>query len=576
MRFKKFLSYYRPYRGLLFADLFFAMLAAAISLTYPLVVRFVTNVVLIEYSASDATTMIVKVGVFLICLVALEYGANFFITYKGHQMGALMERDMRTDIFAHYQKLSFSFFDNHKTGQLMTRITNDLFDVTELAHHGPEDVIISVIKFVGSFTILANINLKLTLIVFAFVPVMFVFALIVKRMMNRAFRRNRERIADINAGIEDNLSGIRVVKSFTNEEREQKKFAYGNNRFLESKSNSYHVMAYFHGGLNFFIGLINAAVVVGGAYLIAGQTILLTDFITFVLYIGNFVEPVKKLINFTEQFENGITGFERFCEILSVEPDIADSKDAVELVNVRGEVEFQNVAFSYSEDTEVFHNINLKVLPGEYVALCGISGVGKTTLCSLIPRFYEVTGGQVLFDGQDVRNLKIRSLRENIGIVQQNVYLFSGTVLENIRYGKPDANDEAVVEAAKRANAHDFIMELPNGYHTDIGQRGVKLSGGQQQRLSIARVFLKDPRVLIFDEATSALDNESEHIVQQSLEELAKERTTFVIAHRLSTIQNADSIIVLTDSGIAERGSHSELLAKNGIYAGLYGAGQRE
>jgi len=576
MRFKKFLSYYRPYRGLLFADLFFAMLAAAISLTYPLVVRFVTNVVLVEYSASDATTMIVKVGVFLICLVALEYGANFFITYKGHQMGALMERDMRTDIFAHYQKLSFSFFDNHKTGQLMTRITNDLFDVTELAHHGPEDVIISVIKFVGSFTILANINLKLTLIVFAFVPVMFVFALIVKRMMNRAFRRNRERIADINAGIEDNLSGIRVVKSFTNEEREQEKFAHGNNRFLESKSNSYHVMAYFHGGLNFFIGLINAAVVVGGAYLIAGQTILLTDFITFVLYIGNFVEPVKKLINFTEQFENGITGFERFCEILSVEPDIADSKDAVELVNVRGEVEFQNVAFSYSEDTEVFHNINLKVLPGEYVALCGTSGVGKTTLCSLIPRFYEVTGGQVLFDGQDVRDLKIRSLRENIGIVQQNVYLFSGTVLENIRYGRLDANDEAVVEAAKRANAHDFIVELPNGYHTDIGQRGVKLSGGQQQRLSIARVFLKDPRVLIFDEATSALDNESEHIVQQSLEELAKERTTFVIAHRLSTIQNADSIIVLTDSGIAERGSHSELLAKNGVYAGLYGAGQRE
>lgn len=568
---KKFISYYKPYRGLFFADMFFALMAAAISLVYPMIVRYITNDVLARTELSQITTVIIQMMFAMLGLTVLEYASNYFIAYKGHIMGAKMEYDMRNDIFEHYQKLSFNFYDNQKTGQLMSRITNDLFDITELCHHGPEDLVISIIKFLGAFIILMQINLQLTLIVFAFLPVMFLFAYYMKGKMNRAFRKNRERIAEINAQIEDNISGIRVVKSFANEAVEIDKFQEGNSRFVDSKRNSYWNMASFHSGLGFFTGLINIAVITGGGLFIANKVINISDLITFLLYINNLIDPVKKLINFTEQFQNGMTGFDRFFEIMEIQPDIVDKPGAVSLDNVQGEIEFHNVAFKYNDtNSDVFHNIDLKVEAGDYMALVGSSGVGKTTMCSLIPRFYEVSEGGITIDGKDIRDIRLRSLRKNIGIVQQDVYLFAGSVMDNIRYGKIDSTEEEVIEAAKNANAHEFIMELPNGYYTDIGQRGIKLSGGQKQRLSIARVFLKNPPILIFDEATSSLDNESERVVQDSLEKLAKNRTTFVIAHRLSTIKNAKKILVLTEEGIKETGTHEELLSRNGIYAGLY------
>lgn len=570
-KWRRFVSYYKPYIGLFISDMICAFGAALVTLIYPLIVRYITNNLLVNYEIGDALQTIIKLALLMVGLALLEMACNFYITYQGHMMGARMEYDMRNDIFEHYQKLSFNFYDNQKTGQLMSRITNDLFDITELCHHGPEDIVISIIKFVGAFIILININLPLTLIVFIFLPMMFLFAYRMKDRMNRAFRKNRDRIAEINAQIEDNLSGIRVVKSFANENREMDKFQDGNRRFVESKRNSYFQMSIFHSGLGFFTNLINVAVIAGGTFLIIKDIIVLSDLITFLLYINNIIDPVKKLINFTEQFQNGITGYDRFMEIMNIQPDIVDKKDAVKLGNVRGDIEFRKVSFKYNDTREdVFHNIDLKVDAGDYIALVGPSGVGKTTICSLIPRFYEVTTGSILLDGIDIRDIKMKSLRRNIGIVQQEVYLFAGTVLENIRYGKLEATEEEIIEAAKNANAHDFIMELPDGYHTYIGQRGVKLSGGQKQRLSIARVFLKNPPILIFDEATSSLDNESEKVVQDSLEKLAKNRTTFVIAHRLSTIRNAKNILVLTEDGIKERGTHEELINCGGIYAGLY------
>lgn len=567
----KFLSYYKPYKRLFVADMFFALLASAISLVYPMVVRYITNDILVNYDISESAPIIIKLLFAMIGLAGIEYISTFFTAYKGHMMGAKMEYDMRNDIFQHYQKLSFNFYDNQKTGQLMTRITNDLFDVTELCHHGPEDIIISIIKFVGAFFILIHINVPLTLIVFAFIPIMFIFAMFMRGRMRRAFRRNRERIADINAQIEDNLSGIRVVKSFANESVEMDKFMEGNSRFVDSKRNSYLNMASFHSGLTMFTAFINIAVIAGGGLFIANEIINVGDLLTFLLYVNTLVDPVKKLINFTEQFQNGMSGFNRFYEILEIEPDIVDRPKALEIKDVKGTIEFKNVSFKYNNTLgDVFKNINLKVDAGEYIALVGSSGVGKTTMCSLIPRFYEVSDGEIILDGIDIRDIKLKSLRKNIGIVQQDVYLFAGTVLDNIRYGKADATEDEIIMAAKNANAHDFIMELPDGYHTDIGQRGVKLSGGQKQRLSIARVFLKNPPILIFDEATSSLDNESEKVVQESLEKLAKNRTTFVIAHRLSTIKNAKRILVLTEEGIKESGTHEELLTKNSVYAGLY------
>ena len=569
-KWKKFFSYYKPYKKLFAADMFFACLAAAITLVIPLIIRFITNDVIYREPDESLHLIFILIGIMLV-LIAIEFYSNFFITNYGHMMGAKMEYDMRNEIFAHYQKLSFSFFDNQKVGQLMSRVTNDLFEISELFHHGPEDIVISIIKLIGSFAILLTVNWKLALCAFAIVPVMLVYAYYFNIQMKRIFVKNRARIADINAQIEDNLSGIRVVKSFANEEIEMNKFKIGNNNFLESKKENYKYMALYHSGLTAFTTLITVIVIASGAIFITKNLITITDLITFLLYINNFTEPIKKLINFTEQFQNGASGYTRFLEMLSIRPDIQDRPDAIELKSAKGDIRFENVSFHYEEHTEmVLSNLNLHVHPGEYIALVGTSGVGKSTLCSLIPRFYEVSGGRITIDNTDIRNFTLKSLRNCIGIVQQDVYLFTGSVMDNIRYGRPGATEAEIVAAAQNANAHEFIMNLPDGYDTYIGQRGVKLSGGQKQRLSIARVFLKNPPILIFDEATSALDNESEKVVQDSLEKLSRNRTTFVIAHRLSTIRNAEKILVLTENGIGESGTHDQLLAKNGIYAELY------
>ncbi|EEA84012.1 ABC transporter, ATP-binding protein [[Clostridium] nexile DSM 1787] len=567
---KKLFSYYKPYRVLFYSDMFFAILGAVITLVIPLIVRYITNEV-VYFNHHKAMQTILVLGAVMIGLVIVEFGCNYFIAYYGHIMGAYMEADMRSDIFGHYQKLTFAFYDNQKVGALLSRITSDLFDITELLHHGPEDVVISIIKLVGAFVILININAPLTIVAFVFVPVMALFAWYYNRKMKRAFKRNREKIADINSQIEDSLSGIRVVKSFANEEIEMKKFNQGNKNFVNAKKVSYRYMAGYNSGLSALTTLVTVAVLLAGVSFLTSGAIIVTDLVTFLLYINNFVEPVKKLMNFTEMFQNGYSGFERFQEIMAIAPDIKDEKDAIVVDHLKGDITFENVSFYYEESAEkVLNNIQLKVDAGDYMALVGPSGVGKTTLCSLIPRFYDVSEGSIQIDGMDIRHIKLADLRNNIGIVQQDVYLFAGTIMDNIRYGNPNATDEEVIRAAKRANAHEFIMSFPEGYDTDIGQRGVKLSGGQKQRLSIARVFLKNPPILIFDEATSALDNESEQVVQKSLEELAKDRTTFVIAHRLSTIRNAKRILVLTENGIEEEGTHEELMSKKGVYESLY------
>ena len=567
---KKMMSYYKPYLKIFWADMFFATLSAAVALTIPLVVRYVTST-LIYKSADEIIRQIVYIGIGLVALLAIDCYSRFFIGNYGHVMGAKMEYDMRAELFGHMQKLSFSFYDDAKVGQLMSRITSDLFDITELLHHGPENIILSVLKIAGAFVILVSINGWLALAAFAVLPFMFAFAFILNKKMRRAFRNNRVKIADINAQIEDNLSGIRVVKSFANEDIENEKFRIGNDGFLAAKKDSYHYMGSFQAGVGVFTTLIQVSVILVGTVLIAYGRVDMTDLVTFLLYIGVFTDPIRTLVDFTEQFQNGYTGFERFQEIMNIKPDIEDAPDAVALGEVKGEIEFDNVSFQYKDNQEnVLNHINLKVPAGAYMALVGSSGAGKTTLCSLIPRFYDVTGGRILIDGKDIRSVTLKSLRDHIGMVQQDVYLFAGTIFENIQYGKPGATREEVIEAAKNANAHEFIMAFPDGYDTDIGQRGIKLSGGQKQRLSIARVFLKNPPILIFDEATSALDNESEKVVQDSLEKLAKNRTTFVIAHRLTTIQNAEKILVLTEDGIAESGTHEELLAQGGLYEKLY------
>lgn len=566
-------GYYKPYKGLFLADLFFAVLGAAVTLVIPLLVRYVMNSVG-EMSLGEAKIAILKIGLIMIGLILVQLGSRFFITYYGHMMGAYIEHDMRNEIFSHYQKLSFAFYDNQKVGHLLSRITNDLFDISELLHHGPEDIVISVIKLIGAMIILLNVNWKMSLICLAIVVVMLFYALIYNRRMKHAFKENRARIADINSQIEDSLAGIRVVKSFGNEQREMEKFARGNDRFVAAKRLSYRYMAGYHSGMDAFTTLITVASLIAGAFFLTDGSLEVTDLVTFLLYINNFTEPVTKLVNFTEQFQNGYSGYDRFLEMMAIAPDIEDAPDAVSIDKAKGDIEFKEVSFSYEDhNEEVLSHVNLEVKPGDYVALVGTSGAGKTTLCSLIPRFYDVSSGEILLDGTDIRKIRLEDLRRQIGIVQQDVYLFAGTILENIRYGKPDATDEEVIRAAKAANAHDFIMEMPEDYDTDIGQRGVKLSGGQKQRLSIARAFLKNPPILIFDEATSALDNESEKVVQESLEKLAKDRTTFVIAHRLSTIRNARRILVLTAEGIAEEGTHEELMKKDGVYAGLIKAG---
>ncbi len=569
-RMKKFFSYYKPYWRLFFADMGCAVVVSAITLAIPLCIRFITKN-LLEIDSPNALDSIYMMGGLMLALVALYTACHAFVDYKGHMMGALMEGDMRNELFEHYQKLSFNFYDEHRTGQLMTRISNDSFDLAELYHHGPEDIVISLLNFIGAFVILISINVKLAMIALVFLPIMGLYGFYFSKKMHAALRKSKDRIGDINAQVEDALSGVRVVKSFTNEEIEKKKFAYENQRFVESRREGYRSEAYFYNGLITLTQLMTVFVVIFGAVSIVKGSLDLADLLTFLLYIGILIEPIQRLGNFTRLYQEGITGFERFMEILEVEPDIKDSPDSIEVTNVQGNIEFKNVSFKYKEGYDhVLKHLSLHIKVGEYVALVGPSGVGKTTLCSLIPRFYEVSKGQILLDGINISGITMSSLRKNIGIVQQDVYLFAGTVLENIRYGKLDASEEEIIAAAKKANAHDFIMALPKGYATDIGQRGVKLSGGQKQRLSVARVFLKDPPIIIFDEATSSLDNESERAVQDSLEKLTVNRTTLVIAHRLSTVRHAQRILVLTDNGIEEQGTHDELIALNGTYANLY------
>ncbi|QED47900.1 ABC transporter ATP-binding protein [Cytobacillus dafuensis] len=572
MRFpvKKFFSYYKPYLTIFLTVLACAIIVSALTLVFPLLVRYITKDVL-EGDLSTALGEVYWIGGLMLVLAVIQNIGNCFVDYKGHEIGARMESDMRRELFTHMQKLSFSFYDKEKTGQLMSRITNDLLLLSELYHHGPEDYIKYLVRFLGAFVILFFINAPLTITVFCFLPFLGVFSLYFNKKLNKALRENKERIGDINAQVEDSLSGIRVVKSFANEHVEIEKFNRENKRFLDSRKKTYKAEAYFYNGIETFIQLITITVIIFGSTRIVNNTLDLADLITFILYINYVIEPIQKLTHMTTQFQEGITGFQRFMEIMNLEPAIKDKPNAKTLQEVQGEIEFKKVSFRYNDDLDnVLVNLSLRVQQGEYVALVGPSGAGKTTLCSLIPRFYDVTVGDVLLDGINVRDIELQSLRKTIGIVQQDVYLFSGTVMENIRYGNPAASDEEIIAVATYANAHEFIMSLPKGYHSEIGQQGVKLSGGQKQRLSIARVFLKNPPVLILDEATSALDNESESIVKESLESLAKGRTTIVIAHRLSTIRNAGRIIVLTEDGIVEQGTHDALLARDGAYAHLY------
>lgn len=567
---KQFIGYYKPYKHLFFADMFCALILSAIDLVFPLIVRFLLNDVYVMNDGNKIVKYVLIIGSVLLAMYIIRYFCQYFITSWGHIMGAKMESNMRKDIFDHLQKLSFSYYDETNTGKLMSRIVTDLFDISELAHHGPEDLFISILKIIGAFIILTSINIKITLVLIFFTFVMLYFSYFYNQKMRSVFKKNREKIANVNAVLQDSLAGIRVVKSFANEEIESEKFDKGNNEFLVTKEDSYLIMGRFYSGNSFFQGLLYLSVILVGGIFISLHTLPVTDLVIYILYINVFLNPIDKLVNLTEQFQRGLSGFERFLEVMNTHPDIEDKKDAVELANVKGNIEFKNVSFSYNEEHSILSDLNLNIPAGKNIALVGPSGGGKTTFCSLIPRFYEIDNGSITIDGTDIKSIKLKSLRNSIGIVQQDVYMFAGTVKENIAYGKPDASDKEIIEAAKKANIHDFIMSLEEGYDTYVGERGVKLSGGQKQRLSIARVFLKNPPVLILDEATSALDNESEKFIQKSLEELSKNRTTLVIAHRLSTIRNADEIIVLTDEGVKERGNHNQLIDKNGVYAYLY------
>ena len=564
------MPYYKPYVAFIVLDLLCAALSTVCELVFPLIVRYITNTAL--RSPEDLLlSTIIKIGLGYLFLRIVDTLANYYMAYIGHITGTKLETDMRRDLFAHLQELSFSYFDNTKIGQIMSRVTNDLFDITEFSHHFPEEMFIAAIKIIGSFVILVRINIPLTLIIFMLLPLMLLSVALFRKKMKAAFKSQRVEVGELNASLEDSLLGIRVVKSFANEELEKKKFETGNMRFYRAKKHAYKYMARFQACTRFFDGVMYIAVIViGSAFMIMGH-INSADLIAYLLYIQTLITSIRRIVEFTEQFQKGITGIERFSEIMYQPVDISDSASASPIENVRGAVKFENVTFRYSgENDNVLKNISLDIKPGENIAVVGPSGSGKTTLCNLIPRFYETSCGKITIDGRDIRDITLASLRSNIGMVQQDVYLFSGSVKENIAYGKQNASDEEIVNAAKMAGADGFIENLPEGYDTYVGERGVKLSGGQKQRISIARLFLKNPPILILDEATSALDNESELLVQQSLEKLAKGRTTFTIAHRLTTIRNADRIIVLTKDGIKESGDHRELMALGGEYAKLY------
>lgn len=564
---KRFAKYYRPHKKLFFIDMFCAITMAGIDLVYPVAARKAIN----DYIPNKQIDSILMMAGVLAGLFVVRFICSYIVDSWGHIVGVRMESDMREEVFSHIQKLSVDFYDNNKTGHIMSRIVNDLKDITELAHHGPEDLIISVVMLLGSFGILMSIEWRLTLILFLFIPVMAVFGIRKRRRMSAAFRAQRKEIANINSGLENSISGVRVTKSFTGEEYEFERFKENNNVFKSTREGAYKVMAEFTSGILLFSNTLDVIVISLGGYFAYKGIINTGDLIAYMLYIAYFLQPIKKLGLFMQHYQDGMSGFERFTELMDIKPSIVDRENAVEVESVSGEIEFRDVSFRYSEGkSDVLEGISFRVESGKTLALVGPSGGGKSTICQLIMRFYDVDSGEILLDGRDIRDIKLKSLREKIGFVHQDVFLFTGTVKENIIYGKRDAELEEIVEAAKNANIHDFIMTLPNGYDTNIGEKGVKLSGGQKQRISIARVFLKDPGIIILDEATSALDNENEVIIQESLERLSKGRTTIVIAHRLSTIKNADRIIVLTESGIAESGTHKELLEREGAYSKLY------
>lgn len=564
----KFIQYYKPYRWLFYADLACASIVSLVDITFPQILYFLTHGIFTR-STVEITQVLGIVAAGMCVMYGIRYGCQYFITTWGHIMGARMESDMRQDLFDHYQRLSFSYYDRNNTGEMMSKLVSDLFDISELAHHGPENIFICTLKIIGSFVLLLFLNVQMTLILFFVTLLMILFSIYKNRKMKAVFMDNRKKIAGVNSRVQDSLSGIRVVKSFANEDLEREKFCNSNLQFLDSKVGSYQIMGSFQAGNGLFQGLLYTSVLVSGGFFIANGTLEVSDLAVYALYIGIFMNPIDVLINFTEQFQKGYSGFKRFLEVINTTPEILEKSDALPLTNVKGHIVYHDVSFRY-QNTEVLDDVYISIAAGTTVALVGPSGGGKTTLCSLLPRFYDVSGGAVLIDGKDVRDVTLKSLRSVIGIVQQDVYMFAGTVRDNIAYGKPDAADEEIIEAAKNANIHDFIMSLSDGYDSYVGERGTRLSGGQKQRIAIARVFLKNPKILILDEATSALDNESERYIQASLERLSKNRTTIVVAHRLSTIRNADEIIVINRNGIQEQGDHSTLLSQNGLYAKYY------
>ena len=567
---RKFITYYAPYKKVFFIDLVCAAFISIVDLIYPQILRTMTNTLFTRDSGTILQALPwIAAGLFVMYII--QSFCKYYVSYQGHMMGANMERDMRQQLFDHYEKLSFSYYSRNNSGQMMSKLVSDLFDIAEFAHHGPENLFISVVKIFGSFIFLFLINWRLALPLVVLVLCMFVFSFRQNQRMQETFMENRRKIGDVNSSLQDTLAGIRVVQSFANEEIERKKFRKSNHAFLLSKRDNYSCMGNFMGWNLFFQGMMYLVTPVFGGYLIAQGLMDVTDLAMYALYIGIFISPIQILVELIEMMQKGLAGFRRFLDVMETEPEITDAPDAKPLTDVKGRVRYDDVSFHYSDDdTPVLSHVSFEIPAGKSVALVGPSGSGKTTICSLLPRFYDVTGGRITIDGKDVRTLTLKSLRSQIGMVQQDVYLFSGTIRENIAYGKPGASDEEIIEAARRANIHDFIRELPDGYDTFVGERGARLSGGQKQRISIARVFLKNPPVLILDEATSALDNESERWIQKSLEELSAGRTTITIAHRLSTIRNADEIIVITEDGIAERGTHESLMKQNGIYARYY------